>query len=252
MACVYGSVLVIYLNWIILQIIIMVESKEELKSLLMRAVGGEWKSGLKLSSQKTKIMASSPITSWQIEGGKVETVTDFLLLISKIIANGDCSHEIEKTLSLWKKSYDKPRQHIKKQRPHFADKGPHSQSYGFFSSHVWMWELDHKEGWAPKNWCFQTTVLEKALESPSHCKVIKFVNPKGNQPWIFIGRIDVEAETPILWPPDVKSQLIGKDPDAGKDWRQKKRAAETSSSIQWTRSWVNSRRWWGTVRLGVL
>ena len=85
-----------------------------------------------------KILASGPITSWQVEGGKVETVTDFLLLISKIIANGDCSHEIEKELSLWKKSYDKPRQHIKKQRHHFADKGPHSQSYGFSNSHVQM------------------------------------------------------------------------------------------------------------------
>ena len=102
---------------------------------------------------------------------------------------------------------------------------PYSQSYGFSSSYIWMWEVDHKEGWAPKNWCFLIVVLEKTLESPLNCKVIKPVNPRGNQPWIFIGRTDAEAS--VLWLPDAKSQLIGNDPDAGKDWRQKeKRAAE--------------------------
>ena len=101
-------------------------------------------------------------------------------------------------------------------------KGPYSQSYGFSSSQVQMWELDHKEGWAPKNWCFWIVVLEKALESPLDCKEIKPVNPKGSQSWTFIGT-DAEAETPILWPPDVKSQLFGKDPDAGKDWRQEEK-----------------------------
>ena len=120
----------------------------------------------------------------------------------------------------WEKSYDKPRQYIKKQRHYFANKGPYSQSYGFSNSHVWMWELDHKEGWALKNWCFWTAVLEKTLESPLDCKEIQPVNPKGNQPWIFIGRTDAEAEAPILWQPDVMSQLIGKDRDAGKDRRQ--------------------------------
>ena len=101
----------------------------------------------------------------------------------------------------WKKSYDKPRQHIKKQRHYLADKSPSSQSYGFSSSHVWMWELDCKESWVPKNWCFWTVVLGKALESPLDCKEIQPVYPKGNQSWIFIGRTDAEAETPILWPP---------------------------------------------------
>ena len=120
----------------------------------------------------------------------------------------------------WKKGYDKPRQHIKKQRHYFADKGPYSQSYGFSNSHVWMWELDHKEGGALKNWCFWTVVLEKTLESPLDCKEIQPVNPKGNQHWIFIGRTDAEAEAPILWQPDVKSRLIGKECDAGKDRRQ--------------------------------
>ena len=98
-----------------------------------------------------------------------------------------------------------------------TDKGPSSQSYGFSSSHVWMWELDYKEIWVPKNWCFWTVVLEKSLESPLDCKEIKPVNPKGNQSWIFIEKTDAEAEYPILWPPDVKSWLIAKDPDAGKD-----------------------------------
>ena len=104
-------------------------------------------------------------------------------------------------LAHWKKSYDKPRQCIKKQRHYVASKGPSSQSYGFSSSHVWMWELDHKESWVPKNWCFQIEVLEKTFKCPLDCKVMKSVNPKGNKPWIFIGRIDAEAEAPIFWPP---------------------------------------------------
>ena len=120
--------------------------------------------------------------------------------------------------ALWKKSYDQPRQHIKRQRHYFANKCPSSQSYGFFSSHVWVWELGYKESWVSKNWCFQTVVLEKTLESPLDYKEIQAINPKGNQSWIFIGRTDAEAETPVLWPPDVKGQLIGKDPEAGKDW----------------------------------
>ena len=110
----------------------------------------------------------------------------------------------------WKKSHDQPRQYIKKQRHYFASKGPSSQSYGFSSHHVQMWELDYKEGWESKNWCLWTVVLEKTLESPLDCKEIKPVNPKGNQPWIFIGRTDAEAEVLVLWPPDAKSQLFGR------------------------------------------
>ena len=125
-----------------------------------------------------------------------------------------------------------PTYHIKKQRHYFAGKGPSSQSYSFSSSHVRIWELDYKESWAPKNWCFWTVVLEKTLESPLDCKEIKTVNPKGNQPWIFIGRTDVEAETPILWPPDVKNWLIWKDLDAGKDWRQEKGSTE-DEMVEW-------------------
>ena len=122
-------------------------------------------------------------------------------------------------LAPWKKSYDQPRQHIKKQRHYFAHKGPSSQRYGFSSSHVWMWELDSKESWASRHWCFWTVMLEKTLESSLDCKVIQPVNPKGNQSWIFIGRSDAEAETPILWPPDAKNWLTWKDPDNGKEWR---------------------------------
>ena len=109
---------------------------------------------------------------------------------------------------------------LKKQRHYFAKKGPSSQGYGFSNSHLWMWELDYKESWALKNWCFWIVVLEKedSWESPLDCKEIQLVHPKGNQFWIFIGRTHVEAETPIFWPPDAKNWLIGKDPDAGKDW----------------------------------
>ena len=124
-------------------------------------------------------------------------------------------------LAPWKKSYDKLRQYIKKQRHHFADKGPSSRSYGFSSSHVRIWELDHKEGWGPKDWCFWNVVLEKTLEGPLDSKEIKPVNPKGIQSWIFTGRTDAEA--PIFWPPETKSQLTGKDPDAGKDRRQEEK-----------------------------
>ena len=139
-------------------------------------------------------------------------------------------------LAPWKKSYDQPKQHIKKQRHHFANKGPSSQSYGFSSSHVCIWELDYKESWAPKNWCFWTVVLEKTLESPLDSKEIKPVHPKGNQSWIFIGRTDAEAETPILWSPDTKSLLIWKDPDVGKDWKWEEKGMtedEMVGSHQW-------------------
>ena len=122
---------------------------------------------------------------------------------------------------------------FKKQRHYFADKYPSGQSYGFSSSHVWMWDLDHKESWGPKNWCFWTVVLEKTLESPLDCKEIQPFNPEGNQSWICIGRTNVEAETPILWPPDVKNWLIWKDPDAGKDWRQEEKGTTEAEIVGW-------------------
>ena len=131
-----------------------------------------------------------------------------------------------KMLIPWKESYDQPSQHIKKQRHYFANKDPSSQGYGLSSGHVWMWELDYKKSWAPKNWLFWTMVLEKTLERPLDCEEIQPVHPKGDQSWMFIGRTDVEAGTPILWPPDAKSWLIGKDPDAEKDWGQEKGTTE--------------------------
>ena len=135
-------------------------------------------------------------------------------------------------LTPWKESYDQPRQHIKKQRHYFANKGPSSQGNGFSSGHVWIWELDYKESWALKNWCFWTVVLEKTLESPLDSKEIKPVNTKGNQAWIFIGKTDAEA--PIFWSPDTMSQLTGKDPDAGKDWRQTEKDKYHISSVQFS------------------
>ena len=133
----------------------------------------------------------------------------------------------------WKKSCDQPRQHIKKQRNKFTKKGTSSQSYDFSSSHVQMWELDYKESWALKNWHFWTVVLEKTLESPLDFKEIQPVHPKGDQSWIFIGRTDAEAETPILWSPDAKNWLIWKDPDAGKDWRWKEKGTTEDEMVGW-------------------
>ena len=132
-----------------------------------------------------------------------------------------------------KKSYDQPRQRIKKQRHYFANKHLSCQSYGFSSSHVWMWESDRKESWAPKNWCFWTVVLEKTLDSPLHCKEIQSVYPKGDQSWIVFERTDAEAETAIFWPLDAKNWLIGKDPDAGKDWRQEEKGTTEVKMVGW-------------------
>ena len=136
-------------------------------------------------------------------------------------------------LTPWKESYDQPRQHIKMQRHYFASKGPSHQGYGFSSGHVWMWELDYKEGWVLKNWGFWTVVLEKTLESPLDCREIEPVHPKGNQSWIFTGRTDTEVETPILWPADSKNWLIWKDPDAEKGWRQEEKGTTADEMVGW-------------------
>ena len=136
-------------------------------------------------------------------------------------------------LGPWKESYDQTRQHIKKQRHYFANKGLSSQSYDFSSSHVWMWELDYKGSWALKNSCFWTVVLEKTLESLLDCKQIQPVHPEGNQSWMFIRRTDAEAEMPIPWPPDAKNQLIGKDHDAGKDRRREEKGTTEDEMVGW-------------------
>ena len=154
-------------------------------------------------------------------------VTNFVFLGCKITQMVTAAVKLKDACSLAEKLW----QCMKKQRHHFANKVWYSQGYGVSSSHVWMWELGHKEGWVPKNWCFPPGVLEKTLEHPLDCKEIKPVNPKRNQPWIFIGRTDAEA--PILWPPDAKSQLIGKDPDAGKDWRQEEKGMTEDEMVWW-------------------
>ena len=177
-------------------------------------------------------MASGPITSWQIDGETMETVRDFIFLGSKITADGDCSHEIKRCFLLGRKTKTNLDSILKSRDITLPTKVCSSQSYGFSSSHVWMWELDYTESWVLKNWCFWT-LLEKTLESPLDCKEIKPVNPKGNQSWIFIGRTDAEAETSILWPPDVKNRLIGRDPDAGKDWRREEEGTTENEMAGW-------------------
>ena len=198
---------------------IMAES-EELMSLLMKVEEESEKAGLKLNIQETKIMASGPITSWQIDGETVETVTDFIFLGSKITADADCSHEIKRRLLLGRKVMTNLDSILKSGDITLSTKVCLVKAmvfpvvmYGCES-----WTLDYKESWTLKNWCFWTVVLEKTPESPLDCKEIQPVYAK-DQSWVFIGRTDVEAETPILWPPDVKSRLIWKDTDAGKDWR---------------------------------
>ena len=151
------------------------------------------------------------------------------MVTSAIKLKVSCSLEVK----LWP-----PRHHIKKQRYYFANKGPSSQSYGFSSSHLWMWRLGHKETWAPKNWCFWTVVLEKTLESSLDSKEIKQLNPEGNQSWIFIERTDAEAETTMLFPPDTKNWLIWKDPDAGKDWRREEKGTTEDGMAGW-HHWLN-------------
>ena len=160
---------------------------------------------------------------------------DFILGGSKITADGDCSHDIKRHLLFGRKVMTNHDSIYKKQRHYFVNKGPSSQGYDFSSSHVWMWKLDYKESWVPKNWCFWTVVLEKTLESCLEYKEIRPVHPKGNQSWIFIERTDADAETPILWPPDVKNWLIWKDPDVGKDWRQEEKGMTEDEIVGWHR-----------------
>ena len=167
----------------------------------------------------------------------METVSDFIFMGSKITAD-DCSQEIKRRLLLGRKVMANLDSISKKQRHYFANKGPSSQGYGFSSGHVWMWELDCEESWVPKNWCFWTVVLEKTLESPLDCKEIQPVHPKRDQSCVFFGRTDVGTETPILWPPDAKSWLIWKDPDAGRDWGQEEKGATEDEMVEWYH-WLN-------------
>ena len=176
-------------------------------------------------------MASGPITSWQIDGDSGNWLILFFW-VPKSLQVVTAAMKLKDAYSL-EESSDQPRQHIKKQRHHFVNKGLSSQGYDFSSSHVWMWELDYKRSWALKNWYFWSVVLEKTLESPLDCKEIQPVHPKGGQSWVFIGRTDVEAETPILQPPDVKSWLIWKDPDPGRGWRQEEKQMTEDEMVGW-------------------
>ena len=158
-------------------------------------------------------------------------------LAPKITADGDCSHEIKRHLLLGRKVMTNL-DSIFKSRDITANKGLSSQGFGFSSGHVWMWELDCEESWALKNWCFWSVVLLKTLESPLDCKEMQPVYPKGHQSWVFIGRTDAEDETPILWPPDAKSWLIGKDPDAGRNWGQEEKGLTEDEMAGW-HHWLN-------------
>ena len=164
----------------------------------------------------------------------METMTDFIFLDSKITADDDCSHEIKRPLLLGRKAMTNL-ESILKSRDITLQTKVHlvSQGYSFSSSQVWMWELDYKESWVQKNWCFWTVVLEKTLESPRECHEIKPVTPTGNESWIFIGRTDAEAETQILWPPDVNNWLTRKDPDAEKNWRQQEKETTKDEMVAW-------------------
>ena len=197
-----------------------------IKEFLNEDERGEWKSWLKTQLSKKEdhgirshhFMAnrwgnnenSDRLFSWNPKSLQMVTaavINEIINFISLMKLKDAC---------FWKKSYGKPKQHIKKQSHYFANKCLSSQSYGLSSSHVWMWELDHKESWAPKNWCFWTVVLEKTLENPLDYKEIQPVNPKKSQSWIFIGRTDAEAEAPVLWPPDAKNWSLGRNLILGK------------------------------------
>ena len=180
-------------------------------------------------------MASGPITSWQIDGETEETVSEFILGGSQITADGDCRHEIKRCLLLGRKVMTNLDSIFKSRELDSANK-----------------ELDCEESWAPKNWCFWTVVLEKTLESLLNCKEIQSVHSKGDQSWMFFGRNDAKAETPILWPPHANSWLIGKDSDAGRDLGQAEKGTTEASPTQWTWVWVISGSWWWTGRPGVL
>ena len=177
-------------------------------------------------------MASGPITSWEIDGKTVETVSSFIFLGSKITADGDWSHEIKRCLLLGRKVMTN-RDSIFKSRDITLPTKVHLVKAMVFPVLMYGCELDYKESWVPKNWCFWTVVLEKTLESPLDCKEIQPVHPKGDQSWIFTGRAYAEAETLILWPPDVKNWLIWKDPDAGKDWRQEEKGMTENEMVGW-------------------
>ena len=198
-------------------------------------------------------MASGPITSWQIEGETVETATHFILGGSKIASDGDCSHEIKRCFLFGRKAMTKLHSILKSRDITLSTKKDlYSLSYGFSSSHVWMWELDHKESWVPKNWCFWTVVLEKTLESILDCKEIQPVHPKGSQSWIFIGRTDAEAETWCEEPTHWKRPWSWERLKAGGEGDNRGWDGWMASLTRWTWVWASSGSWWWTERPSML
>ena len=213
---------------------LMAESKEELKNLLMKEKSE--KASLNINIQKTKVKTKMGIQYHHFLANRWENNVNSDRFYFLVLQN-HCWWLLlqpwnQKMLSLWKKSHDKSRQDIKKQRHYFVNKGLTSQSCGFSDSQIWIWELDHKEAENQRTDVFELW-LEKTLESPLDCKEIHLVHPKGNQSWIFIGRTDAEAKTPILWPPDAKNWLIWKDPDSGKDWGQEEKGATEDEVVGW-------------------
>ena len=207
------------------------------------------KVGLKVNIQKTKIMASGPITSWQIDG---ETVSDFIFLGCKITADGNCSHEIKRHLLLGRKAMTNLDSILKNGDITLPTK------VGLVKAMVFPVVMYGCDSWVQKNWCFWTVVLDKTLEIPLDSKEIQPVHPKGNQSGIFIRRTDDEAETPTLWPPNIKNWRIGKDPDAGKDWRQEEKHMTKDEMVGWHQR-LNGHdceqapgSWWSTGKPGML
>ena len=230
---------------------------EELKSLLMKVKEESEKAGLKLNIQKTKIMASGPITSWQIDGETMETVTDFTFLGSKITADGYCSHEIKRCLLLGRRPM-KNLDSILKSRHYFADKGPSSQSYGFSSSHGWMWELDYKESWAPKNWCFWIVVPVKTLERVpwtarrSSQSILKEINPEYSLEGLML-KLKLQYFGHLMWRNDSleKTLMLGKAEDKRRrGWQRMKWLQGITDSM--AMNWASSGSWWCTGRPGML
>ena len=209
-------------------------------------IGYSEKVGLKLNIQKTKIMASSPITSWEIDGETVETVSDFIWggapkSLQMVIAAMKLKDAYSLEEKLWPDliAYSKAETLL-------CQQGPSSPGYGFSCGHISMWELDCAEGWELKNWCIWTVVLEKTLESPLDCKEIQPIHSKGDKPWDFFGRNDAKAETPVLWPTHVKSWLIGKDSDAGREWGQEEKGTTEDEMAGW-HHWVDGREFEWTL-----
>ena len=210
----------------------------------MKVIKESEKAGLKLNIQKTKILASSPITSWQIDGETVETVADFIFGAPKSLQIVTAAMKLKDTCSL-EENYDQPRQHIKRQRHYFANKGPSSQSYGFSTSHVWMWELDHKESWVPKNWCIWAVVLKKTLESPLDCKEIKL---REISPEYSLEALKLKLQYLATWCEELthwKRSWCWESLKAGGETNDRGWDCWMASPIQWAWVWASSRsRWW--------